>query len=82
MLPNCGCAANNGQTPQQSRLNHAAGTAGRNWLIGEGVAGAVGCGAVHPGEAVNHRWADWASCLPETVGESEQRIMVGITVTE
>jgi len=31
----------------------------------------------HPGEAVTHRWADWAPCLPEEVGESEQRIMVG-----
>jgi len=31
----------------------------------------------HPGEAVNHRWADWAPCLPEEVGESAQRIMVG-----
>ena len=24
-----------------------------------------------------HRWADWAPCLPEKVGEFEQRIMVG-----
>ncbi len=31
----------------------------------------------HPGEGVTHRWADWAPCLPELVGESEQRIMVG-----
>ncbi len=31
----------------------------------------------HPGDGVTHRWADWAPCLPEEVGESEQRIMVG-----
>ena len=31
----------------------------------------------HPGGPVSHRWPDWAPCLPEKVGESEQPIMVG-----
>src|SRR5208337_1821929 len=35
----------------------------------------------HPGEGVSHRWADWAPCLPEKVGEFEQRIMIGSKVT-
>jgi len=34
----------------------------------------------HPGGPVRHRWPDWAPCLPETVGEFEERIMVGSKV--
>ena len=35
----------------------------------------------HPGEGVIHRRADWAPCLPEKVGEFEQRITIGSKVT-